>query len=101
MTRIRLLGLWLLCQVAGITAALWMLAAIAAGSQRAWHLAIAYDQLANASFGGDPDETISSRAGKAARRGRRWGCLLCRVLDVFDREHCEKSIELGRGRSTR
>lgn len=98
MTRVQLLGLWLLCQVAGIVASLWMLAAIVTNSPRAWRLAVAYDQLANAAFGGDPDETISSRAGKAARRRRRWGCVLCRVLDVFERGHCEKSIEQDRGR---
>lgn len=64
------------------------------------NLLIALDQFGNALFAGDPDETISSRAGKAARRGRRWGCVLCRVLDVFERDHCEKSIEPDRGRST-
>ena len=100
MIRIRLLGLWLLCQVAGIVASLWMLAAIAAGSPRTWRLAVAYDQLANAAFGGDPDETISSRAGKAALRGQQWGCVLCKLLHLIDRDHCEKSIEADRGRST-
>lgn len=100
MMRLRLLGLWLLCQAAAVVASLWMLAAIATGSPRAWRLAVAHDQLANAAFGGDPDETISSRAGKAARNGRRWGCILCRLLDAFDRNHCEKSIELDRGRTS-
>jgi len=65
------------------------------------NLLIALDQFGNALFAGDPDETISSRAGKAARRGRRWGCILCRLLHLFDRNHCEKSIELDRGRPTR
>ena len=97
MSRVRLLALWLLCQVAGTVAALWMLAAIVAGSSRAWSLAVAYDQLANAAFGGDPDETISSRAGKAARRGQRWGCLLCRLLTRIDPDHCEKSLEPDEG----
>lgn len=39
--------------------------------RRAWCLAIAYDQLANAVFGGNEDETISSRAGRARRKGQR------------------------------
>lgn len=99
MMRARLLSLWLLCQLAGMVAALWMLAAIAAGSARAWRLAVGYDQLANAAFGGDPDETISSRAAKARRHGRRWGCLLCRLLDKIDRDHCERSVEPDRGKS--
>ena len=96
--RARLLGLWLLCQFAGTVSALWMLAAIIGGSPRAWSLAVAYDQLANAAFGGDPDETISSRAGKAARNGRRWGCVLCRLLDRFEPDHCEKSLEPDAGK---
>ena len=29
-----------------------------------WNILIAIDQFFNALFGGDPDETISSRAGK-------------------------------------
>ena len=33
-----------------------------------WNLLIALDQLANTILAGDPDETISSRAAKAARR---------------------------------
>lgn len=58
-----------------------------------WNLLIALDQGVNTLFGGDPDETISSRAGKAMREGKRWGCMLCRFLDLFQRGHCDKSIE--------
>jgi len=96
--RVLLLVLWALCQVASAVAALWMLASILAGGTRVWTIAVAYDQLANAAFGGDEDETISSRAGKARRRGKRWACLLCRLLDALDPDHCEKSIESDRGR---
>lgn len=49
---------------------------------------------------GDPDETISSRAGKYVVRGRGWfPCQLCKLLDVIFREkdHCKNSIELDRG----
>ena len=42
--------------------------------------AIAFDQQVNTWFDGYPDETISSRAGKAARKGKRWGCILCRAV---------------------
>ena len=45
-------------------ASLWMLIAIVTGSRRAWTIAVAHDQLANAAFGGHEDETLSSRAGK-------------------------------------
>lgn len=63
----------------------------------AWNLLIALDQFANTVMGGDPDETISSRAGKAARKGRRWACVLCKILDCIDRRHCEKNIEADEG----
>jgi hypothetical protein len=90
-----LIALWMLCQIAHVVASLWMLAAsiISPHGKRAWTLAIAYDQLANAAFGGNEDETISSRAGRARRKGRRWACLLCRLLDALDQDHCERSIE--------
>lgn len=62
-----------------------------------WNILIALDQLANAILAGDPDETISSRAAKAANKGQTWGCVLCRVLDVFDRDHCKKNVEGDEG----
>ncbi|WP_334130154.1 hypothetical protein [Sneathiella sp.] len=61
-------------------------------------LFVSLSQFANTILAGDPDETISSRAGKAKREGRVWGCLLCRFLDLFDRKHCEKSIEEDEGK---
>ena len=96
--RMRMLGLWLLCALVGVIASLWMLLAALAGSDRAWKLAVAHDQLANTAFGGDEDETISSRAAKAALRGERWGCVLCKLLDKLDPGHCEKNIELDEGK---
>ncbi|MEK1941813.1 MAG: hypothetical protein AAAB16_15700 [Pseudomonas sp.] len=93
MNRLSMLGLWFLCMVAAMVAGVWMLFAALAGSKRAWTLGVAHDQLANAAFGGSVDETISSRAGKAAREGKRWACVLCKFLDRFDKEHCEKNIE--------
>ena len=58
---------------------------------------IALDQYGNALVGGSPDETISSRAGKAQQEGKRWGCVLCRFLNWFERDHCTKSIEPDEG----
>lgn len=66
--------------------------AIATNPARAWKIAIGYDQLTNVAANGNEDETISSRAGRAARDGKRWGCVLCRLLDLFDPRHCDKSI---------
>ena len=42
---------------------------------------------------GIPGETISARAGKAQRRGKRWGCVLCRFLDLFEKGHCEGAVQ--------
>jgi hypothetical protein len=58
-----------------------------------FRIAVAIDQLGNAILGGNPDETISSRAEKARLRGARWGCVLCRFLDWLDPNHCAKSVE--------
>jgi hypothetical protein len=79
--------------IAALVAAVWMLLAAIVGSGRAWTLAKGYDQLANAAFGGSEDELISSRAGKVADR-KRWACVLCKFLDLFEKDHCRKSIEV-------
>lgn len=76
------------------------LAAALLGSDRAWPVAVANDQALNAALvgrSGSEDETISSRAGKAAQSGRRWGCILCRMLDWFDPGHCARNIEPDEG----
>jgi hypothetical protein len=54
-------------------------------------LAVSYDQLANAATNGDPDETISSRGNRARDEGRSWGCILCRLLDWIEQDHCQRS----------
>lgn len=67
------------------------------GSDRAWPVAVANDQALNAALAGtagSEDETVSSRASKAAQSGYKWGCILCRMLDWFDPRHCARNIEL-------
>lgn len=83
-----------------ITGNIIALVAALLGSDRAWPVAVANDQAFNAALvgrSGSEDETISSRAGKAAQSGHKWGCVLCRLLDLFDKNHCEKSIENDEG----
>lgn len=53
---------------------------------------IALDQLGNALLAGYPDETVSTRAARARNQGKPWGCVLCRVLDYIDRNHCDRAI---------
>lgn len=62
------------------------------------NLLIAIDQLANTILGGVPDETISSRAAKGQLRGDTKWCLLCNLLHLIDRNHCDKSIERDEGK---
>lgn len=63
------------------------------------NILVALDQLGNALLGGDPDETISSRAGKCVKRGGNTSCqVLCKILNYIDRDHCSKSIEKDEGR---
>lgn len=62
------------------------------------NLLIAIDQLVNAVCGGDPDETISSRLGKAQDRGSRFACVFCRLLDVLDKDHCRNSVDVNEGK---
>lgn len=65
-----------------------------------WRVLIAIDQFCNAVVCGSPDETISSRWGRAMRAQRLYGCVApwyvrigCWVLDKIDPGHCEASIE--------
>lgn len=79
----------------------WVLGLSASKStvqQIALNVMYSIDQLGNAVIGGDPDETISSRAGRAVQEGRCKGCkLLCWLLDKFDKDHCQKYLEKNRG----
>ena len=61
-------------------------------------LVVAVDQLLNVILGGDEDETISSRIAKDNRRGRKFACFLCKILDWIDPHHCEKAIERDEGK---
>lgn len=62
------------------------------------NVAIALDQLGNSLLLGDPHETISSRADKAMRAGKTWGCVLCKFLSKIQSQHCQKSIEPDAGK---
>lgn len=98
MTRLKLVLLYpviFFASVFGLLAYCWHLIT---GPEYAWRIAMGYDQVGNASIKGSEDETISSRAGKAKKRGDRWGCVLCRLLDWIVPNHCEGAIELDEGR---
>lgn len=63
-----------------------------AGSlERAFRVAKANDQALNAALGGSEDETLSSHANRARKERRRWGCILCGLLDAVQPNHCADS----------
>lgn len=64
---------------------------------------VVLDCLGNTLLGGDPDETISSRSGKAMAYEQsvgRWGagCRLCSFLAVFQENHCQIAVNRNKGR---
>lgn len=61
-------------------------------SKRFWTIVLAKDQAFNASIGGSEDETLSSRAGRANIRGDKWACVLCKILDYIQKDHCKNAI---------
>lgn len=90
MERLGLLGIWLVCVLCALITLPWMLVSILVGSPRAWTIAKGYDRVGNASTGGDDGEYLSARAQRVRKEGRRWGCVLCRLLDKVDPGHCDK-----------
>ncbi|UTS51987.1 hypothetical protein [Synechococcus phage BUCT-ZZ01] len=67
-----------------------MISIIAMPSE-AWRLAVSFDKLANTVFGGSINETISKRAGRVKEQNLT-ACVLCKFLDVFDKDHCAKEL---------
>lgn len=92
--RLRTLLLCLACIVLMPMLAIILLCQALAGSKvRALRMCIALDQCGNAGLGGSEDETISSRAARAARDGEPWGPLAVRIIDaVFGKGHCLSSL---------
>ena len=88
-----LIIIFLLCQVVALLSCIRMLWSIAVNRERAWTLAKAYDRLGNAVFNDGEVQTISSRAQKAKLAGKTWGCILCRLLDRIQPNHCKNSVE--------
>jgi hypothetical protein len=86
-----LLAVWLLCAGAALVILARQLWCIATDPARAWAISIAIDRAANAAANGDHTETISSRANRARGECRRWGCVLCRILDWLQPNHCRDS----------
>ncbi len=90
MTRVGLLGIWMVCVLCAAIALPWMLVSILVGSPRSWLFAKAFDRVGNVTSGGDDSEYMSTRAQRVRKEGRRWACVLCRFLDKVDPGHCDR-----------
>jgi hypothetical protein len=55
---------------------------------------VALDRLTNAFLGGQDNETISSRVGRAALAGKRWGLIMQRIINwlMNNPNHCRSEI---------
>jgi hypothetical protein len=91
MERAKLIIVWLICCLAGLFSVIRLLHSIIFNPEKAWEIGVAFDRLANTSFNGSSRETISSRAYRAMKENKKWACRLCKLLDVFDKDHCKKS----------
>jgi hypothetical protein len=64
-----------------------------------WNLLVSIDQFINTLLGGFPDETLSSRMGKhVAKKDCPFCNFLCSLLNLFEKDHCIKSIENDEGK---
>ena len=92
--RLRILLLCALCVLCMPILAVVMVGQSLIGSiDRALRMAVALDQCGNAGLGGSEDETISSRAGRAARDGEPWAPLAVALIDgIFGAGHCRASM---------
>jgi hypothetical protein len=54
---------------------------------------VAFDQAVNVIvLRGQPDETISSHSARAALEGKKWGVVMSKFLNLFQKDHGAKAI---------
>lgn len=92
MKRLWLILLFPLLVLALFYTALRYLTCIIGNPSKAWNIALMIDETANVDANGRVDESISARAAKAMYGGRKWGCLLCWVLDRIQTNHCQNVL---------
>ena len=79
----------------GVFVAVFVAIPLAFGTLK--HVWIALDQLLNAYFKGWPDETLSSRAWRWEKNGKRnWPRRLIDRVLFFDPDHCRESYNSER-----
>lgn len=90
--RLALIALYPLLVFGLAVTAFRYLACIIGNPAKAWRIALMLDETCNVDANGRVDETISHRAALAKQNGRRWGCILCRILDAIQRGHCGRAM---------
>lgn len=53
----------------------------------------ALDQFVNVMLGGAVAETFSARMARLRDKGVFVGCVMCRLLDLLEKDHCDKAKE--------
>lgn len=74
-----------------VPAAFRILGASVMNPDKAWNIYKAFDLTGNVLLNGKFNEYISTRAYRAMAEGTKWGCILCKLLDDFQIDHCKKS----------
>ena len=59
---------------------------------KAWVIALSIDDAANVACNGRLGQSISSRAAVAWSAHKRWGCILCKLLDEVSPNHCAHAL---------
>lgn len=93
MNRLALIALYPLLVLGLAFTALRYLFAVIGNPSKAAHIALMIDQTCNVDANGRVDESISYRAALARESGRRWGCVLCQLLDALVKDHCTRALE--------
>ncbi len=60
--------------------------------RKAWLIALSIDDAANVACNGRLGQSISSRAAVAWSAHKRWGCILCKLLDEVSPNHCAHAL---------
>lgn len=95
---------WWVCLATGVVALIWMsIAGLFHSRERAFQIAVAFDQLGNATGAGDEDETFSARCWRMRKVNPRYEKLQRAIDRVFmlladEMNHCESAFnaELAR-----
>lgn len=90
--RLALIALYLLLLIGLVYTAFRYLTCVVGNTKKAWNIALMIDETCNVDANGKVNESISKRAALAQQRGTKWGCVLCKLLDSIQTNHCENTL---------